>query len=410
MNIDSMKQGWRLIALGDCCDIVSGSTPRRNVPEYWEGDIPWVTPKDLSTLDTPVLSGAPEFITEAGFKSCSTQMLPAGTVLFSSRAPIGLVAIANIPMCTNQGFKSLVPHKEVDSRYLYYCMKRLVPKVQSLGNGATFKEVSRSVMAKVQIPLPYADDPARSLSEQKRIADILDKADAIRRSRKVAINEFNSLAAAVFNQMFSKKLARAGWVDLSEFLEELRYGTSNKSGNGGYTTLRIPNIVRGIIDIEDLKTVDVSASEFGKLQLLDGDMLFVRTNGNPDYVGRCAVFDGEQFSKAGLPADKIIYASYLIRARLKLDRVRPVFLQSLLQTAAGRKDVRAKCRTSAGQYNINTKGIGSLQIPDIDIDDQREFEARISSLLPPLERLVAAQAESDDLFKSVVQRAFKGEL
>jgi type I restriction enzyme S subunit len=172
---DSLPRNWRLEPLGDCCEIVSGATPRREVPNYWGGSIPWVTPKDISDLDEAVFSDPPESITEEGYRSCSTRLVPIGSILFSSRAPIGLMAIAGRSMCTNQGFKSVVPGPEVDSHYLYYCLKRLVPRIQAMGNGATFKEVSKEVMERVEIPLP----PHRS--DQESIAAILDKADAIRR-------------------------------------------------------------------------------------------------------------------------------------------------------------------------------------------------------------------------------------
>lgn len=301
-------------------------------------------------------------------------------------------------------FNVHVDRSRVEKRYFRYALNhRLIDIIGQAHGGVGLKHITKGKLEAIGIPLP-------PLSEQKRIADILDKADAIRRKRQEASDEFGLLTAAAFNDMFSKKMTTAQWSDLSEYLVELRYGTSNKSGDGGYTTLRIPNIVRSIIDLSDLKTVDVSESEFEKLRLIEGDVLFVRTNGNPDYVGRCAVFNAEQFDVAGHAASEIIYASYLIRARLQSDRLRPVFLQSLLQTAAGRKNVREKCRTSAGQYNINTKGLGSLQIPDIKIDEQIEFESRVASLRTGLAKLTTAQADADDLFNSLVQRAFKGEL
>ncbi|NJL60724.1 MAG: hypothetical protein HC903_01445 [Methylacidiphilales bacterium] len=119
----SLPLGWKLEKLGECCQIISGSTPSRNKPEYWGGSISWVTPKDLSKLKSPILEDSPEKITEVGYKSCSTTLMPAGAILFSSRAPIGHVAIAGKPMCTNQGFKSLVPNSSVDSAFLYWCMR-----------------------------------------------------------------------------------------------------------------------------------------------------------------------------------------------------------------------------------------------------------------------------------------------
>ena len=127
------------VALKDCCTVVGGATPKREVGENWGNDVPWVTPKDLSKLSGPYLDDAPEYISSTGFESCATYLLPEKSILLTSRAPIGNVAIAKREMCTNQGFKSLVPGDKVNHLYLYYCIKYLSPKLQSLGNGATFK-------------------------------------------------------------------------------------------------------------------------------------------------------------------------------------------------------------------------------------------------------------------------------
>lgn len=187
---------WPLVKLRDCCEVVGGATPKREVPEYWDSpDVPWVTPKDMSDLACPTLADAPEYISAAGFKSCSTSILPKGSVLVTSRAPIGNIAIAGRDLCTNQGFKSLIPGKSVDGLYLYYCMKHSSQRLQALGNGATFKEVSKKIVEEFEIPLP-------PLSEQKRIAAILDKADAIRRKRQQAIQLADDFLRAVFLDMF----------------------------------------------------------------------------------------------------------------------------------------------------------------------------------------------------------------
>ena len=106
---------WPVATVGEVCEVVSGATPRTGKPEFWGGNVPWVTPKDLSELGQKHLSDTPRKITKAGLKSCSARMLPAQSVLFSSRAPIGLVAINTLPVCTNQGFKSLVPRSDLVS-------------------------------------------------------------------------------------------------------------------------------------------------------------------------------------------------------------------------------------------------------------------------------------------------------
>ena len=177
--------------LGDCCEVVSGATPKTTEGRYWGGNIPWAPPKDISSLEHPVLTDTPDKITDEGYRSCSTKLLPAGAVLVSSRAPIGLVAIAGVEMCTNQGFKSLIPGPKLLSSYLYHCMKRHSARLAALGNGATFKEVSKSVVENFEIPVPPP-------TEQLRIATILDKADGICRKRLQAARLADSLLKATF--------------------------------------------------------------------------------------------------------------------------------------------------------------------------------------------------------------------
>ncbi len=217
MNL--LPVGWQLIKLGDCCQIVSGSTPKRNQSEYWGGDISWVTPKDLSHLKQPVLEDTPEKITQAGYKSCSTTLLPKGSILFSSRAPIGHVAIAGRPMCTNQGFKSLVPSNKVNSAYLYWCMRKYASSIDALGTGTTFREVSKGIVERFEIPLP-------PLAEQRRIAAILDRADAVRRKRQQAIALTEELLRSAFLEMFGDPVTNPkGWeVDVLGTVTESKLG------------------------------------------------------------------------------------------------------------------------------------------------------------------------------------------
>ena len=115
---------WPVATVREVCEVVSGATPKTGKPEFWGGNVPWVTPKDLSELGRKHLSDTPRKITKAGLKSCSARMLPAQSVLFSSRAPIGLVAINTLPVCTNQGFKSLVPRFDLISPdFLFWWLK-----------------------------------------------------------------------------------------------------------------------------------------------------------------------------------------------------------------------------------------------------------------------------------------------
>ena len=141
----------KLKKLSEVADVISGSTPKTTTPDFWNGDILWATPKDLSILEGKYLLSTASMITEAGYNSCSTRMIPPNSVLYSSRAPIGHIAINTVEVCTNQGFKSFVPNELITTEYLYYALKYYTPQIQTLGRGATFKEVSKTSISNFEI-------------------------------------------------------------------------------------------------------------------------------------------------------------------------------------------------------------------------------------------------------------------
>ena len=390
--------------LEQCCEIVSGATPKTSIEGYWDGDICWATPKDLSDLDSHYIDDTPRKITKSGLTSCSASVLPVGSVLFSSRAPIGHVAVNTVPMATNQGFKSFIPKAGVlDAKFLFHWLKKNRAFLESLGNGATFKEVSKATVARIEISLP-------PIADQRRIAAILDQADALRAKRREALAQMDSLAQSIFIEMFEDALSSPERLNLGELVTGFRYGTSEKSGATGYPALRIPNVAGGALDLTELKTVEVEPAEFERLRLISGDLLFVRTNGNPDYVGRCTVFEPALVANTGFKPSEFIYASYLIRARLKETALIPVVLQHYLSEGEGRRALRARCKTSAGQYNINTESLGTIPVPVLPLHLQRTFATRIQSVEALKATHRAALKELDKLFASLQHRAFAGGL
>ena len=149
-----IPEGWRVVYLADFANIKNGATPSTTNPLNYGGDIVWITPKDLSDQKSKFVYRGERNISQLGYDSCSTNLLPANSVLLSSRAPIGLVSIAMTELCTNQGFKNLVPHDDKDSLYLYYYIKHHVRQIEQLGTGTTFKEVSREELCKFPILAP----------------------------------------------------------------------------------------------------------------------------------------------------------------------------------------------------------------------------------------------------------------
>lgn len=163
---------WVEYILDEIGEIVGGATPSTKRDDYYGGDIPWITPKDLSAIKGRYISHGERNITEEGLASCSAQMMPKNTVLFTSRAPIGYVAIASQSVCTNQGFKSIVANNKVDPLFLYYLLKYNKGNIEAMGSGTTFKEVSGKTMKAVKVRMP-AD-----VEQQRKIATILDSLDA----------------------------------------------------------------------------------------------------------------------------------------------------------------------------------------------------------------------------------------
>jgi type I restriction enzyme S subunit len=151
--------------LGDIAEIVGGGTPSTKNSDFWDGDVPWLTPKDLSSFEGIYVERGSRSLTNEGFKASSAKMLPAGAVLYTSRAPIGYVAIAKNPLCTNQGFKSLVLKDSYLPAFVYYLLKASKAEIESHASGGTFAEISAKALSEVVLMIP-------PLLQQKVIAEV----------------------------------------------------------------------------------------------------------------------------------------------------------------------------------------------------------------------------------------------
>ena len=164
---------WTFARLKHIGGIVGGGTPKTNISKYWDGNIPWLTPADLSGYDSMYISSGSRTITDFGLKSSSAQMLPANSILYSSRAPIGYTAIATIPVCTNQGFKSVVPYDFSMSPYLYYCLRARTDNIIQRATGTTFKEISGSEMAETIIPIPPLNEQSKIIEKVTQLQEVI---------------------------------------------------------------------------------------------------------------------------------------------------------------------------------------------------------------------------------------------
>ena len=193
---------WKTCTIADLGTVIGGATPSTKKEENYEGGtIAWITPKDLAGFTGRYILRGERNITECGLNSCSAKMMPAHSVLFSSRAPIGYIAIAGQEMCTNQGFKSVVPNDNIDYMFLYYLLKYNKDKIEAMGSGTTFKEVSGSTMKEIEVTVP------ESLDEQIKIAAVLSVLDQ-KIEENEAINEnLEQQAQALYYHMFVENMS-----------------------------------------------------------------------------------------------------------------------------------------------------------------------------------------------------------
>ena len=170
------REDWNYLSINECAEVIGGGTPSTKNPNYWDGNIPWISPKDLSNNKDKYISNGERFITQVGLEKSSAKLLPVNSLLFSSRAPIGYLAINTKPVATNQGFKSLILKEEFDVEFFYYLFKDKTEYIKNFASGSTFQEVSGSVVKNLSFLIPPKQ-------EQKRISNILSKLD-----KKIELN------------------------------------------------------------------------------------------------------------------------------------------------------------------------------------------------------------------------------
>lgn len=372
--------------LGGVVEIVSGATPKTGIPDYWGGDIAWATPADLSTLDGPYISATTRTITGEGLRSCATTVLPVGSVLLSSRAPIGHVAINTVPMATNQGFKSLIPGPSIEAKYLFHWLKSRTDYLQGLGNGATFKELSKKTTEQIEIPLP-------PLAEQRRIAAILDQADSIRTKRRQVLAQLDALTGSAFRAAFGdvKETSRLG--DLATTTSG---GTPNRSVpsnyGGGIPWVKSGELHAGLVT-ETEETISAHGLSSSSAKVFPkGTVLLAMYGATAGVVGRLGIDAATNQAICAITPGPSLNADYLVSA------LRAQTTQLVAKAAGG------------AQPNLSQGIIRDIVVPVPSLEDQKRFADQAAAITAQRSAVVCAQRMDDALFTSLQSRAFRGEL
>ena len=329
--IGEIPEHWEVIKTKNAFNIISGATPKTDNMAYWDGEITWITPADYKTEDIIIKSGKRNITTE-GLNSCGTSIVPQGSIIFSKRAPIGLVAINAVPLCTNQGCISCIPKPYVNTKYFYYLMSVLTEWFELFGSGTTFKELSTNNFANFSLSQP-------SFTEQQSIATYLDQKcseiDELIILQEEMITKLQSYKQSVITEAVTKGLDKnvplkdsgIEWIGeipehwictvFKKFLSEpMQYGANEPAEECNYND---PRYIR-ITDIKDDGTLrddtfkSLPLEKAKEYMLTKGDLLFARSGAT---VGKTFLYK-EDYAAC--------FAGYLIKARCNKNELLPNFV------------------------------------------------------------------------------------
>ena len=375
------RSKWEYKKLGEVCTVVSGSTPKTQVEEFWNGSHYWITPAELD--GSTYVSKSERLITDAAIEKTNLTLLPVGTVLLSSRAPIGKVAITTVPMYCNQGFKNLICSDTIYNKYLYWFLKVNTEYLNSLGRGATFKEISKTIVENIKIPL-------YSLADQQRIVAELDCLNEMIALKQEQLKEFDKLAQSIFYDMFgdgnwkSRKIKDIAKVKIGPFgssLHQYDYIT------GGTPLVNPIHMINGKIVVDnDFTITEEKKTELTSYLLKTNDIVFGRRGD----IGRCAlVTDKENGYLCGT-------GSMFVRFDIDID---PTYALCELSSKEIKKYLLDNAK-GATMLNINGGIVENIPIPLPPLALQQQFAEKIQAIEAQKELVKQSIAETQHLLDS----------
>ena len=402
-----MKQDWSLENISNVSTLVNGGTPKTNIKEYWNGDIAWITPADLGKLKTTIVTKTIRTISEEGLNKSSAKLFPKNSVILSTRAPIGYLAINGVLMATNQGCRGIIPSENLDTFYLYYFLKSNVTLLNSLGTGTTFKELSTKALGSVKIPIPH-------IEQQKQIVIILDKSfEAIEKAKtniEKNLQNTKELFASKLNEIFSQK--GEGWEEktLGEITSKIGSGATPRGGQSSYkesgiSLIRSMNVHDNGFKKDKLAFIDdEQAKKLNNVTIEENDILLNITGAS---VARCCIVD-----KSFLPARVNQHVSII---RIKDDILLSEYLHYSLIS-----DNNKKALLGIGEQGATRQAITKVQIENFVVrypkyrKVQLEKLNELNNLKQQTKQLEQKYQEKlnnlEELKKSILQKAFSGEL
>lgn len=386
-----------MVAIRELVTVRGGGTPRKSVPDYFGGDVPWVTPKDMKRwlIDSSEIS-----LTEVGVAKSPAKHIPTGAVLVVVRSGVLKhtlpVAIAVRDVTVNQDMKALIPTDELESTYLARLLKARQPEILSWVRATTADNFPVEKLLDMRLHLPPR-------AEQRRISAILDQVDALRAARHRTLTLLDELTQSAFAAIFGDLQPGSTTVgDTAVIQGGLQVTRARATLPLIAPYLRVANVHRARLELGEIKTIGLAEAELIRTRLQTDDLLFVEGHANPLEVGRVAQWDGS--------VDNCTHQNHLIRARLDQTRCLPVYACHWLNSVRGAAHFRRSGKTTSGLNTISASTVRSAPLPLPPIDLQRTFGAQVDQIAAQRATEMRSLESLDALAASLLARAFSGEL
>jgi len=388
------KEGWDRKKLGDICETTSGGTPNRSNRGYYEGTIPWVKSGEL---DKGLILDTEEKITVEALKNSSAKLFPKGTLLIALYgATIGKLAFLGVEACTNQAICGIFKNDKIDSEFLYYFLLYKKPSLINKGVGVGQPNISQSILKDLEIPVP-------SIIIQQQIVSELDVLSNIITKKKEQLVDLDKLAQATFYDMFGDPVNNEkGWKvkklgDLGNFKNGLNY-TNSETGIS-IKILSVSNFKSNIIlrNLEQLGYVGLDSEPNEDYYLKEKDIVFVRSNGSKELVGRSLLM--------GQIQEKITFSGFCIRFRLEINEIIPLFLIYILTNEHFKKNLIEQGR-GANINNVNQQMLSGKVIILPPISIQSNFIGKIESIEKQKELINKSIDDVQQLFNYTMDKYF----
>ena len=406
-----LPKGWEWRRLGDICKTTSGGTPKRNVAGYYGGTIPWLKSGEL---DDGLILRTEETITEKGLNESNAKIFPKGTLLIALYgATVGKLGILGIDAATNQAICAIFPSHNVENTFLFWFLRAIRQKLLKSSFGGAQPNISQEIIRNLEVPIPYPDDPARSLAEQRRIVARLelllgetramrDDIDAMRRDLAQVME---SALAEVFPNPNGEMPKGWGWKSIDD-LFELQQGASmsprRRQGRNPQPFLRTKNILWGEVDTSDVDVMDFTEDEIERLKLRKGDLLICEGGD----VGRAAVWEDQ------LPL--VMYQNHIHRLRRKSDDADPKFYVYWMKAAYQLFKIYQGEESRTAIPNLSGRRLKNFLVPTTSLTEQRRIVAyleHIAEEIRAMDDLLAQDLRSlEALEQSILAAAFRGEV